>query len=179
MQLQYKDIHIRLLEESDFPLMLKWLTDERVLQYYDGRDVKYTLDSLSCKYQHDFEGGGFRVIIQYQDVPVGYGQIYQVVGELFDEYGYPETDRKVYATDQFIGEPAYWNRGIGSTYLKLVCTYLKEEKDADIVLLDPHKDNHRAIRAYQKAGFAIIGELLEHELFEGEKKDCWLMEKRL
>lgn len=60
-----------------------------------------------------------------------------------------------------------------------MCTYLKEEKDADIVLLDPHKDNYRAIRAYQKAGFAIIGELLEHELFEGEKKDCWLMEKRL
>ena len=26
--------------------MLKWLTDERVLEFYGGRDKKYTLESL-------------------------------------------------------------------------------------------------------------------------------------
>ena len=54
--------------------------------------------------------------------------------------------------------------------------YLKEEKAADRILLDPHKNNHRAIRAYEKAGFKIIKSLPEHELFEGKKEDCWLME---
>lgn len=179
MQLQCGEISIRLMEEKDFPLMLKWLTDERVLQYYGGRDLKYTMDSLADHYRRKFEADGFRVMIQYQNAPVGYGQIYQLTDELFAEYNYPKTDQKVYAMDQFIGEPAYWNQGIGSAYLKRMCTYLKEKRDAQVVLLDPHKDNHRAVRAYQKAGFEIIGELLEHELFEGKKEDCWLMELKL
>ena len=29
------------LIDDDFPLMLKWLTDERVLEFYGGRDKKY------------------------------------------------------------------------------------------------------------------------------------------
>lgn len=179
MQLQCGDISIRPLEEKDFSLMLKWLTDERVLRYYGGRDLKYTLDSLADHYRRKFEADGFRVMIQYQNAPVGYGQIYQITDELFEEYSYPKTAQKVYAMDQFIGEPAYWNQGIGSAYLKRMCTYLKEKRAAQVVLLDPRKDNPRAVRAYRKAGFEIIGELLEHEMFEGKKEDCWLMELKL
>lgn len=176
MQIQRGDISVRLLDEDDFPLMLKWLTDERVLRYYGGRDLKYDLNLLTEHYQEDFDDDGFRVIIQYQTIPIGYGQIYRVVGESLKEYGYPQTDNKVYAMDQFIGEPDYWNRGIGSAYMEMMCEYLREERKAEIVLLDPHKNNPRAVRAYQKAGFVIIGELLEHEMFEGKKEDCWLME---
>ena len=50
--------------------------------------------------------------------------------------------------------------------------------DADEVILDPRKNNLRAVRAYQKAGFKIIKELHEHELHEGEKEDCVWMEWR-
>ena len=38
-----KDIRIRTLNENDFPLLLKWLSDERVLEFYEGRDKKYKL----------------------------------------------------------------------------------------------------------------------------------------
>lgn len=179
MHLQCEDISIRLLEEADFPLMFKWLTDERVLRYYGGRDLKYTMETLADHYSEKYESDGFRVMIQYQTVPIGYGQVYQVAGELFEEYGYPKTENKVYAMDQFIGEPAYWNQGIGSAYIRRMCKYLKEERGAEVILLDPHKNNTRAVRAYQKAGFQIIGELLQHEMFEGKKEDCWLMEMKL
>ena len=81
--------------------------------------------------------------------------------------------------DQFMGEPDYWNRGIGSSLLKMMASYLKDSKGADRILLDPHKNNHRAIRAYEKAGFKTIGSLPEHELFEGKREDCWLMERKL
>lgn len=179
MQLHYGDISIRLLNRADFKVMFRWLTDERVLRYYGGRDLNYTFESLVDHYSQNFETDGFRTILQYKDIPIGYGQVYQIAGRLFNEYGYPETDRTVYAMDQFIGEPDYWNCGIGTVYLKMLCKYLKETKGTDIVLLDPHKNNHRAVRAYQKAGFKIIGELPEHELFEGKKEDCWLMEIQL
>ena len=85
----------------------------------------------------------------------------------------------VYAMDQFIGEPKYWSKGIGSSFLKMMASHLKENMAAQRVLLDPHQDNKRAIRAYEKAGFKIIKPLPKHELFEGEKVDCWLMELAL
>lgn len=43
MQIQCGDISVRMLDEEDFPLMLIWLTDERVLRYYEGRDMKYRI----------------------------------------------------------------------------------------------------------------------------------------
>lgn len=27
--------------ENDLPLMYKWLTDDRVLEYYEGRDIRF------------------------------------------------------------------------------------------------------------------------------------------
>lgn len=45
-----------------------------------------------------------------------------------------------------------------------------KERNANAVILDPHKNNPRAIRAYQKSGFRIIEDLPEHELHEGKKK---------
>ena len=72
--------------------------------------------------------------------------------------------------EQFSGEPGYWNGGIGAEFLKMMASYLKTNKGACCILLDPHKSKPRAIRAYEKAGFKIIKSLPKHELFEGKKK---------
>ena len=61
----------------------------------------------------------------------------------------------------------------------MMASYLRTDKEAACILLDPQKNNYRAIRAYEKAGFRIIKALPEHELFEGEMADCWLMERKL
>ena len=47
MEIVQDKIRIRTLTNDDFPLMLKWLTDDRVLEFYGGRDKKYTLESLN------------------------------------------------------------------------------------------------------------------------------------
>lgn len=61
----------------------------------------------------------------------------------------------------------------------MMTAHLKENMAAERVLLDPHQNNHRAIRAYEKAGFKIIKPLPKHEMFEGEKVNCRLMELEL
>ena len=175
MRIENGETLIRDFADSDLPLMYKWLTDDRVLEYYEGRDVRFTMDTLADHY-HEEIPDGFRVIIEYRNVPIGYGQVYRLSGELFDEYDYPNNGHIAFAMDQFVGEPEYWSRGIGTTFLKLMADYLKEQKAAEIILLDPHKNNHRAVRAYEKAGFKIVKSLPEHEMFEGRKEDCWLME---
>ena len=101
-----------------------------------------------------------------------------MIPEYYDHYRYDNQNETVYCIDQFIGEPDYWNKGIGTDYIKLILKFLGEEKNADAVILDPHQDNIRALRCYQKAGFHIIKNLPEHELHEGEMKDCYLMEYR-
>ena len=50
MEIVQDKIRIRTLTNDDFPLMLKWLTDDRVLEFYGGRDKKYTLESLKEHY---------------------------------------------------------------------------------------------------------------------------------
>ena len=178
MELRKGDIRIRPLSEDDFSLMFQWLSDPRVLEFYGGRDLAYTPELLREHYEESFEDEGFRVILEYRGIPVGYGQIYRLSGEMFGEYAYSDPGFPVYAMDQFIGEPEYWNRGIGTEYLKAVCEYLRDEKGTGAVLVDPHQENRRAIRAYEKAGFRIIGELPAHELHEGKMVDCFLMERR-
>ena len=140
VRIENDEIRIRDFTEADLHLMLKWLTDERVLEFYERRDVMFTLDTLSAHFLEEIPDG-FRVIIEYKDQPVGYGQAYKLSGEQFDEYDYPDNGLIVFAMDQFIGEPDYWNRGIGTAFLQMMIEFLKTCKKADCVLLDPHKNN--------------------------------------
>ncbi len=43
MNIVCDDLKVRTLEQENFPLLYKWLSDERVLEFYGGRDKKYTL----------------------------------------------------------------------------------------------------------------------------------------
>ena len=173
-----QNIKIRELTNNDFSLMLKWLTDKRVLEFYGGRDKKYTFESIKEHYTEQWKDEVIRVIIEYNSIPIGYGQIYKMYDELYADYDYPKSNDIVYGMDQFIGEPEYWNKGIGKEYIKIVVDFLRKERKADAVILDPHKDNVKAIKCYEKAGFKIIKELPKHEMHEGIKKDCYLMEYR-
>ena len=38
------------------PIMLKWLTDKRVPEFYEGRDARFTMDTLSARYSENRQG---------------------------------------------------------------------------------------------------------------------------
>ena len=178
IDLNKDDIRIRSLNDSDYNILFKWLTDERVLEFYGGRDKNYTLDKIKEHYSKPWKDEIIRVIIEYKETPIGYGQIYKMYDELYEDYHYPKTEEIVYGMDQFIGDPDYWSMGIGTKYTQMIFEFLKSKRNADAVILDPHQDNLRAIKMYKKAGFKIIEDLPSHELHEGKKVDCYLMEYR-
>lgn len=178
MNIVCDDLKIRNLKHEDFSLLYKWLTDEKVLEFYGGRDKKYTLETIKEHYTELWKDEIIRVIIEYLGKPIGYGQIYKMYDELYEDYHYPKTNEIVYGMDQFIGEVEYWSKGIGTKYIKMIFDFLKNERNANAVILDPHQNNLIAIKAYQKAGFRIVEDLPEHELHEGKKEDCYLMEYR-
>ena len=171
-----KEISLRLLNEQDKNLLLKWLTDERVLNFWEGKSAVFDLDRITEDFYGEENVEVIRTIIEYQGQAIGYLQMYKLDNEALEEYSYQSTNKVIYGIDQFIGEPEYWNKGIGTKFMRLVLQYLTNSKGAEIVILDPHADNPRAIRCYEKVGFKKIKFLPKHELHDGEMVDCYLME---
>lgn len=111
-------------------------------------------------------------LISLDGSDVGYIQYYPVAQHKDYEL---EEATDTCGVDMFIGEPEYWSRGIGSRALAAVVKHIFDNLGAQRVVIDPHIDNLRAVRAYEKAGFRKVKVLREHELHEGTRKDCWLM----
>ncbi|MCF0141661.1 MAG: GNAT family N-acetyltransferase [Mogibacterium sp.] len=158
--------------------MLKWLSKPLVAEFYGGRDKEYTLDYIKSHYSEPRDDETFRLIIKYGDRAVGYGQIYKLYDELYEDYHYPKTGEIVYGMELFIGEPQSWNMGIGTEFIRQTLAWLKDHRSVDAVILAPHSNNLRAIRCFEKAGFRKTKDLPEHELHEGRYEDCVLMEYR-
>jgi len=178
IDIREKELTIRSLTQKDLPILLKWLTDDRVLEFYGGRDQNFTEQDIIREYYEEDNDIATRLIVECNDIPIGYVQVYNMIDEYYDSYQYDKTGEIVYCMDQFIGEPNYWNKGLGTRFMKIILEYLVTEKNAKAVILDPHQNNPRAIRMYEKVGFKIIKELPEHELREGVMEDCYLMEFR-
>lgn len=177
--LQSGPLTVRPLNENDAVLLVRWLSDSRVLQYYEGRDRPHDMALVQEHfYEYVEDEGVTRCIIEYDGQAVGYIQFYLVVEEEREEYGYDGFNGSVYGMDQFIGEVGCWNKGIGTRLINEMVRYLIRERKADAIVMDPQAWNERAIHVYEKCGFVKKKLLPKHEWHEGEKRDCWLMEHK-
>jgi len=167
------EVSIRLMrnELGDYQVMSKWLSDPRVLEFYEGRDHPLALEQIQSEYARCIRGEEdvTPCLIMLQSVPIGYMQFYLVGEESRNSYGLPADEclKAVYGIDQFIGEVSCWNRGLGTRSISLLLRYLFQTKSARKVILDPHVTNLRAIRCYEKCGFRRVKVLAAHELHEG------------
>lgn len=165
-------LRVRHLVEADAPLLVRWLSDPRVLEFYGGRDRPYDVGSIRQSFFN--EEPITRCMVEWQGRSIGYLQFYEVPPSEMTEYGY-RADEPVYGMDQFIGEPELWNRGIGTRTVAAVARYLKASRALRVVT-DPETWNVRAVRSYEKAGFRKVRLLPKHEWHEGQMRDSWLME---
>lgn len=174
ISLQDGPVALRPLREEDAPLLLRWLTDRRVLEYWEGPSAVFTPQRI----QEDFFEGEedvSRWVIQYEGKDIGYVQAYPLDAEACEEYAYTCPGGLAFGIDQFIAEPGLWGKGIGRRFIRLLLGFL-EKQGAQAVVLDPHADNPRAIRCYEACGFRKVKLLPRHERHDGVLVDCWLME---
>jgi aminoglycoside 6'-N-acetyltransferase len=109
-------------------------------------------------------------IVEYDGRPFAYAQDYDPhawPGHHFEHL--PPGSRGI---DQSIGEPDMLDQGHGSAFISQFCDGLFE-RGVPVIGTDPHPDNARAIRAYEKAGFEIVSEPLDTDWGL-----CLLMERR-
>ena len=87
MLVQRGDLRIRKLEEKDQPLLLKWLTNPLVLEFYEGRDNPFNLEKVKKAF-YPLEDDEVRCIIEFKEHDIGYIQFYPLDDGTKKEYGY-------------------------------------------------------------------------------------------
>lgn len=175
---QLDDLALRRLAAGDAPLLARWLSDPRVLAFYEGRDRPFDEAAVRATFlDRNDDGDVTQCIVLHQAAPIGFLQFYPLDAASRAEYGYA-ADLRAFGMDQFLGEPDRWSQGIGTRLVAGVAAHLIAAYRAEIVTVDPRIDNPRAIRCYEKAGFRRARLLPRHELHEGCWRDCWLMERR-
>lgn len=162
-------------ETEDYVAVARWLSDERVLEWYDGRDDPSDEAAVREHYGPRVRGEEevAQWILELDGEPIGHAQTYRID----EDAGEPRTGLvppDAGAIDIFIGEPELWGRGYGTRFLRLLIDHLLAS-GCPIVSIDPHVVNTRAIRTYDKAGFRKVQIMERAELHEGEWRDSWLM----
>ncbi|MGE6539205.1 GNAT family N-acetyltransferase [Bacillus luti] len=175
MLFQKGNLLIRYVVEGDAPIISKWLSDPEVLQYYEGRDNPQSVEKVLDHFIHNPNSNEKRCLIQFDAVLIGYIQMYPVDSDWKALYGYEES-QNVWGMDQFIGEPAYWGKGIGTKLVQAAVSYITKKMNAEAIAMDPKVNNERAIKCYEKCGFKKVKIIKEHELHEAKLEDCWMME---
>jgi aminoglycoside 6'-N-acetyltransferase len=104
----------------------------------------------------DFDEEGFRMwLVLHDGRPFAYMQDYDP--HLYPDHYFYDRPGPVRGIDQFIGAPEFMGQGHGAAFIRQRLDMLFHEGMACVVT-DPHPDNARAIRAYEKAGFTAYGE---------------------
>lgn len=152
------NVHIRAMTHKDFDLMVKWLTNRKVLEFYE--EPPSNLERVINKYGPRIREEHYVTpcIVEYESEPIGYIQYYKIQETDLKKYELPNS-QTIYGIDQFIGEPQLWGMGLGSIMIRMMLDDLWDNKGASKVVLDVKKTNTRAISSYKKCGFKQIQEL--------------------
>ena len=164
---------------DDYALMVKWLSNPVVCEYYEGKTKPLDLEMVKAKFAHRARGES-RVtvcIIEYDNQAVGFIQFYPTEIDEYCESKIIDMSRysNPHGIDIVIGEPDFWNKGIGTNVIRLTIQYLFQQRNADIIFIDPQKWNVRAIRCYEKSGFIPQVEIEKKELHDDEYIDNLVM----
>lgn len=76
-----------------------------------------------------------------------------------------------------IGDRSYWDRGYGTDATETLCRFGFEEMNLHRIQLWVYADNPRAIRVYERAGFAVEGRAREAVYKGGRWVDAILMSR--
>ena len=142
------------LTESDLPRLHSWLNRPHVLQWWTGDS---SLEAVRARYLPRIGSGTVRPYLAYLgSEPIGFIQSYLAV-ETEDGWWIGNADPGVLGIDQFIAEPARLGQGLGAVMASQFAAMLFRDAAVSRIQVDPHPDNLRAIRCYEKAGFRSRG----------------------
>jgi aminoglycoside 6'-N-acetyltransferase len=129
---------------ADLPLIRRWLALPHVVEWWGDPDQQYALVSGDLD-----EPAMDQYIVSREGHPFGYLQCYDLTAWNSGFGTQPEGTRGI---DLFIAEPDMLERGHGSALIRAFVDG-RLAGGAPRIVTDPDPTNHRAIRAYENAGF--------------------------
>ena len=138
----------REMTRDDLPMVARWLAEPHVAQWWGDpsnalQEIEAALDDIATE----------ALIVEMDFRPIAYLQVYDP--HLEDDHPYQDQPTGTLGLDMSIGLPELVGRGHGSAIIQQFAAELFAE-GAPRIIIDPHPDNGRAIRAYGKAGFEIF-----------------------
>lgn len=146
-------IAFRPMQETDLPLMAKWLQTNFVVEWYGGKSL--TKQEVSEKYLPRILGESYvkPFAILYDDKSIGYIQTY-LIEDTPDEYRNAIDLTDSAGIDLFIGDADYIHKRLGQHILRqFMKTVVFPQMGVKWCVIAPEPANQSAIRAYEKAGF--------------------------
>ena len=130
-------------------MLERWLREPHIAEWW-GDDVLASLEEIiEAAESIDTEP----LIVEVDDHPIAYLQIHDP--HLEDGHPYQDQPFGTLGIDMMIGDAALLGQGHGSAMLSDISERLLAE-GAPRVIIDPHPENLRSIRACEKAGFTEI-----------------------
>lgn len=132
--------------EADLPMLAAWLAEPHLAEWWGDdaeasvAEIAEAIDSIETE----------PLIVELDGRPIAYLQSYDP--HLEDGHPYRDQPFGTLGMDISIGPPDLVGKGHGTAIVRQFVDMLFEE-GAPRVVIDPHPDNARAIRAYEKAGF--------------------------
>jgi RimJ/RimL family protein N-acetyltransferase len=163
------DIAFRRMTDADLPLMRDWLTRPHICEWWgEGEDeIAHIADMIAGRDTTE------PYVFLIDGAPLGYIQVWHIKDQKTPDvlamapWVALLADDAV-GVDVLISDPDRLSAGIGSSVIRAFVAGLRERGFATIII-DPDPANKRAVRAYEKAGFRIMPELL------GKTDDSLLM----
>ena len=163
--LQYYNLKLKSIEDSDVEQLGTWLNKEHVLKWY--HDADECLNEIKDRNVKFCFLNHFVVLIENK--PIGFGQYYDCFHAKEDWYSV-NNPNALFSIDYFIGEETYLRKGYGNAIVKLlVAEIYKQSSEVDIVV-QPEQDNIASCKALLSGGF-VYDENKGYYILKGIK-DC-------
>jgi aminoglycoside 6'-N-acetyltransferase len=144
---------IRPATAEDVELLVAWHADPEVARFWD--DETYTREEMTERLARaDVEG----LIVEEDGAAVGYIEAWT------DDGG------RSGGIDMFLA-PGARGRGLGPDAARALARHLRDDRGWDPVTVDPYVWNGAAVRAWQRSGFAPVGEREP----DAEHRERWLL----
>lgn len=145
---RFPNYAFRPVREADLPLIAGWLAEPHLAQWWGDPETE-----VAAIRDHMSSVSVEPLIVELAGRPIAYLQSYDP--HLEDDHPYQDQPFGTLGIDVSIGPAEMVGIGHGSLIVRQFVETLFAE-GAPRVIIDPHPDNKRAIRAYEKAGFREI-----------------------
>jgi RimJ/RimL family protein N-acetyltransferase len=145
-------LRLRPMTEADWPTLLRWNQDPRVLLFWnDGDTTAWRLDALKRIYR-ELSKRAYMFIAELGGRPIAECWLQQLnLGEILDRF----PGQKLFRIDLSIGEPDLWGQGFGTEIVGALVEFgFRSERAYALFACHVRDTNIGSRRVFSKNGFS-------------------------